>query len=73
MMDNYKVTHTTSDGDGVTHVSATSRENATYAALDELMDKGFTVHMIGDVHMFDSLSSQWVLIPSHRQLSTLTK
>lgn len=72
-MDNYRVAHTTSNGDGTTHASASNREGAVYLALDELMDKGYTVHMVGDVHMWDDRSEQWVLIPSHRTLSAMAK
>lgn len=47
------------------HVSATSREEALYAAFDEATDRGHVVNSIGDVWMLDDATQQWVKTNVH--------
>lgn len=48
----------------VTHVSATSRENAVYAAFDEIADKGETLAEFGAVFLLAD-DQQWIKTNEH--------
>jgi hypothetical protein len=74
-MDLYKVEHSRKPKTGgratkhTTQVSASNREAAVYLVFDETNDLGMNVVKFGDVHVFYADKEEWVLIPSHKQLS----
>jgi hypothetical protein len=78
-MDMYKVEHHRKPKAGgratkhTTRVSASNREAAVYLVFDETNDLDMTVTKFGDVYVFYADKEQWVLIPSHRQLSAAVK
>jgi hypothetical protein len=78
-MDMYKVEHSTRPKTGgravknTTQVSASCREAAVYLVFDQAHELNLNVVKFGDVYVFYADKKEWVLIPSHKQLSAAVK